>query len=500
MTSSGDGFPQEPPIGPVRLRLTRALVEEMLTDLRRPHPFAAERIGWMSGTTGRIEGDGWVVLGREYESVPDEHYVFDPSVCARIGTEGIRTTVRRVFTTQCGLFHVHLHDFPGETDFSRQDRADQPSLVTSWAHANPNMPHGMLVLSQTSAAAWVWLPGAVGPVRPEQIAIVGYPLTLIVPHDDDIDEERAVEREGVTDADSGTRVIAGTSASAVRAATPVVATHSADRFVRQAFLGAHAQAVLDRARIGIAGLGGGGSHLFQQLAHIGVRNVRAFDADSVEESNLNRLVGARADDVSAKTPKIEVARRLLLGVLADAEPVLVGTRWQEQAALLRGCDLVFGSVDTFAGRHELEVACRRYGIPYLDIGMDVHEASGEPPQMGGQVILSMPGGPCMWCLGFLSDEKLAREAGRYGAAGGRPQVIWPNGALASTAIGIAMDLLTGWTGRRDPLVYLSYDGNTGELRPHPRLQVLGRRPCSHYPPTPTGDPVWRRIGKARDAV
>jgi hypothetical protein len=41
--------------------------------------------------------------------------------------------------------------------------------------------------------------------------------------------------------------------------------------------------------------------------------------------------------------------------------------------------------------------------------------------------------------------KLAAEAARHGDAGGRPQVVWPNGALASTAVGLAVDLVTGWT-------------------------------------------------------
>jgi hypothetical protein len=125
--------------------------------------------------------------------------------------------------------------------------------------------------------------------------------------------------------------------------------------------------------------------------------------------------------------------------------------------------------------------------------MDVHEVSDDPPRMAGQIILSMPGGPCMWCLQFLDDEKLGREAQRYGDVGGRPQVVWPNGVLASAAVGIAVDLLTGWTRRRDRVVYLVYDGNTGEVRPHPRLDFVGKTHCRHYGTSPTGDPVFRRV-------
>jgi len=70
----------------------------------------------------------------------------------------------------------------------------------------------------------------------------------------------------------------------------------------------------------------------------------------------------------------------------------------------------------------------------------------------------------MRCMGFLTGEKLAEEAARYGKAGARPQVVWPTGVLASTAVGLAMDIVTGWTGRPLPHAYLVYDGNKGTVK------------------------------------
>lgn len=61
------------------------------------------------------------------------------------------------------------------------------------------------------------------------------------------------------------------------------------------------------------------------------------------------------------------------------------------------------------------------------------KVDNEPPRMSGQVIASIPGLPCMKCYGFLNESVFAEEAMRYGAAGVRPQVIWPNAVLASTA-------------------------------------------------------------------
>lgn len=262
------------------------------------------------------------------------------------------------------------------------------------------------------------------------------------------------------------------------------------RFSRQSFLGENAQGVIERAVVGLTGLGGGGSHVVQQLAHLGFLNYRVYDPDAVEDSNLNRLVGAGGNDAAERTPKIEIAHRIIKGLRPEATVVSYAQRWQDNPEPLRGCDLIFGCLDGFNERRELEACARRYLIPLIDIGMDVHVVGNEPPRMGGQVILSMPGGPCMFCLGFLSEMTLAREGERYGDAGARPQVVWPNGVLASTAVGIAVDLLTDWTRSLRDVVYMEYDGNASTLKPHMRLQYLNERNCPHYLLDKVGDPVF----------
>src|SRR5439155_21871034 len=134
------------------------------------------------------------------------------------------------------------------------------------------------------------------------------------------------------------------------------------------------------------------------------------------------------------------------------------------------------------------IACRRHLVPLIDIGMDVHIVGDEPPRMGGQVILSMPGSPCMTCLGFLNEVSLAREAALYGDAGPRPQVVWANGVLASAAVGIAIDLLTNWTRHAHAPIYLEYRGNEHRPAEHPRAVYRDRTAqCPHYPPHEVGE-------------
>jgi len=263
-----------------------------------------------------------------------------------------------------------------------------------------------------------------------------------------------------------------------------------DRYDRQSFLGPHSQETIERYRIGVAGLGGGGSHVVQQLAHVGFLDYVLFDADIVSLSNLNRLIGATLRDAEMGILKTEVASRLVLGLQPAAKVTACNSRWQDNPSLLRGCDLVFGCVDSFAQRQELEAMLRRFLVPYVDVGMDVHAVEGEPPRMSGQVIMSYPGQPCMRCLGYLNDNTLALEAQRYGAAGNRPQVVWANGTLASAAVAMAVDVIIGWTRRPLAHPYLSFDGNQLTMFRNHHLDYVPAV-CPHFPPSEVGPPVFR---------
>jgi hypothetical protein len=133
-------------------------------------------------------------------------------------------------------------------------------------------------------------------------------------------------------------------------------------------------------------------------------------------------------------------------------------------------------------------------IPYIDIGLTVTHIPSEAPRMSGQIILSLPGQPCLSCLGFLTEDKLAKETAQYGDAGIRPQVIWANGVLASAAVGIAVDLITGWTKTSPKMLYYLYDGNGGLVQTHPRLKFVNLNDrCTHYLLDHVGDPIFSEI-------
>jgi hypothetical protein len=261
---------------------------------------------------------------------------------------------------------------------------------------------------------------------------------------------------------------------------------------RQGFLGPDSEAVLEGTRVGIVGLGGGGSHVGQQLAHIGVRHFVLCDFDRYEDKNHNRTVGGTLEDIRDQTLKVRIAKRLILAINPEGDITTVEDRWQTQPSQLRGCAIVFGCVDSYSQRDQLENLCRRYLIPYIDMGMDVHQVENGYA-LHGQVILSMPGSLCLRCFNFLRPELLEREAQEYGQAGGRPQVIWPNGVLASTAVGLFMGLVTPWhSGIPETSVMYDYDGNRQTVTLSPRVEALANVSCGHFGRVhDLGDPFWK---------
>lgn len=250
------------------------------------------------------------------------------------------------------------------------------------------------------------------------------------------------------------------------------------RSKRQSFLGEHSDAVLAGATVGIVGASGGGTPIAQAIAHIGFGTTHIFDPDFAEEHHRHRLVGITTAAIKHSWKKVRVAQRLMQRIHPEGNVIVHPYTWQEAHHYLRSCNLVFSCVDGYLVRDELERYLRRFHVSLIDIGMDVtrHETGHT---ICGQAILSLPGSHCMRCFGFIRDDLLQDEARRYGDAGERAQVIWPNSALAATAVGMAMSLLLPWHSSLAIAPYLLYDGNRLEIAPSPRLKHLPAV-CQHY--------------------
>jgi len=219
------------------------------------------------------------------------------------------------------------------------------------------------------------------------------------------------------------------------------------------------QARLAELKVGIIGLGGGGSLLNEWLARLGVGHLVAVDFDRMELSNLPRVVGATRKDVEEGQYKVEVAER----VARQANPeinydAVVGSVVDEPVARrLTDADFLFLAGDTMQSRLLFNCLVHQYLIPGFQIGakVTVDRKSGG---IGDVFTVTRPvlphsGGGCLWCHELISPAGLQEEALSEGerraqryvdhAEVAEPSVITLNALSAAPAVNEMLLMLLG---------------------------------------------------------
>ena len=240
-----------------------------------------------------------------------------------------------------------------------------------------------------------------------------------------------------------------------------------------AIFGKEGQDCIDRARVGIAGLGGLGSHVAQQLAYLGIRRFVLIDGDVIEESNLNRLVGATPSDVPAERPKVRIAERSIKWAQPDAHVDAVETYFSLESAPagLADVDAVFGCFDDDPPRLLLTAYAATHKLPYIDLATEILPEG----EYGGRMVFAKDGKRCVSCLGELDQHALARarmtpverEADdkiygidRSQLDGSGPSVVSINGVVASLGV---TEFAVWITGLREPAGFLNYRADRGTV-------------------------------------
>ena len=159
------------------LHMARAFSERVDADLQRAHPFANERVGFLFGRSARAGVDEWLVFPSSYQPVPDELYIDEPLIGAKVNNVAVRNALQRALSSGESCFHVHLHS-PLHPGFGDLDLREQDKLIPSFVALNGRVPHGALVMFESGCEARAWLPGAARPVLARRVAVVGFPLAL----------------------------------------------------------------------------------------------------------------------------------------------------------------------------------------------------------------------------------------------------------------------------------------------------------------------------------
>lgn len=237
---------------------------------------------------------------------------------------------------------------------------------------------------------------------------------------------------------------------------PVQVTASPAQFDRQSRLfGAAGQACFSAMRVAIVGQGGAGSLLTEYLARLGVGSLLLIDDDTVDLTNLPRLLGAHRSYVGR--PKVLLGRGNARRANPDGEVKILKSRVQDPDALhaLSQCDWIFLAADTHAARHWVNAIVETYLIPAIELGVRIPvDDAGDVGRIHTVYRRMTPGQGCFWCNGLIDATKLAvdmlpeaeQKAVRYVADVAAPSVITLNAIAAGQA---ATDFLLAVTDLHD---------------------------------------------------
>jgi molybdopterin/thiamine biosynthesis adenylyltransferase len=397
---------------------------------------AVEQCAILYASPVRRGNDSLRLLVREVECPTAADYaaqgefdaVLEPAYVARIAKRALRAGLSLIF--------AHSHPGPAPPRFSLVDNEGEDHLARFLSVRYPGSVHSALVVSRGGLRA-----RQLGTGIEARVVSVGERRTVLF--------DPAVPAESVS-----------------------------DRFDRQVrAFGEDGQRVIERLRVAIVGLGGTGSIIAQQLAHLGVRVFTLIDPDVIETTNLNRVVGATEADI--KRPKVDVAAESIQRLAPEATVVrtrhdVVGAR---TARLLTEADFIFGCTDSHGSRAVLQQVSYQYLIPCIDMGSTITTRDGGVSGIFGRVQLLSPGLACFNCSGLLDSEEVRRDmmsaferkldpyiSGERVVA---PAVISINGTVASLAATMFMAVVTGIPSRARHLIYNALNSTLRSVRAAP---------------------------------
>jgi molybdopterin-synthase adenylyltransferase len=375
--------------------------------------------------------DGTVrLLVRELQYPAAEDYTRQDPFEAELRPELVARVTKRARREGYSLIFAHTHPGDEPPEFSPVDDAGESHLSAFLSNRHPNYIHGALVLSAGGTRA-----------------------------------RRLGSGEGI-------RVISVGKSRCVAWDPSVTDTwddQSYDRQVRA--FGSAGQRALQRLRVAIVGLGGTGSIVAQQLAHLGVRDFILIDPDVVERTNLNRVSGATLADLGMQ--KIQVAARYIHALSPEANVTQVPgdvmrVRFAQE---LLNSDCILGCTDSHGSRAVMQQVAYQYLIPYIDLGTTITVSAGLVTHIYGRVQLLAPGLACFACDGLLNANEVRRDmmtaferqADPYlaGAREPAPAVMSINGTVASLAVTMFLSMVTGIP---VPARHLLYNAKESRLR------------------------------------
>lgn len=394
--------------GAATIRAERRLWTDVVSEI---FDFGVRERAGVLFVRSRRSAQGHVLVATDWMPVPDEYVLSSEHGLVFDGRFNLRAA-EHAAAHGYGTVLVHAHPGHGAPLPSRADSTNGRGFVGFMRRRLPTESAGLLIVSDDT-------------------------ITGIIDTGENI---ATVDR--VT--------VAGIPARVLRSTPPAEPSSTEDD--RQLLaIGTAGQAALENATVAVIGNSGGGSHVTQQLIHAGVGILIVVDDDVVTVTNLRRLVTARQADIDT-TDKVDLARRTTEAV----RPAVAVHTYKEKfpstatIAALLDADVIIGCVDGWDTRDDLNIFALTSRIPYVDIGIAVTGAGADTTQrmrVGGQITIVTPDGPCLRCIGLVTDDRVAaarqRRLGYTDNDTSEPQVVSLNGTVASEAVTATLMLLAG---------------------------------------------------------
>jgi len=353
---------------------------------------------------------------------------------------------------------VHCHGGTGRVSFSKVDIASHERGYPALLQVTKQVV-GALVLSRDAIAGEIWL---------SSVKRVPLASTIVT---------------GVNLSTFGSTPLA-------RGSAPI------RMFDRQArIFGDAGQSRLSQLRVAVVGLGGAGSIASEMLARMGVGEIVLIDPDTLDETNLSRVVGSRrsdlplenSDELGKNTLKVEIAARSVVEAGLPSRLILIPHDVENERAgrALTECDWIILAADSQRARFIVNAVVHACLIPAIQLGVkvSVDQASGTVGDVFAFARRVNPDSGCLWCNGLIDPTLLQLEVlgeegvaarGYLGPDAPAPSVISLNGVAASFGV---TDMLFSTLGLlrddRTPPGYTRIEMRTGrQYRDEPRRDAM----------------------------
>ena len=161
------------------LKITNALRQRVLADLRRPHPVAFERVGFLFARAAALPDDGVILVAYDYLPVQDDAYLPDKKIGARVTADGFRPARQAALRDPISVIHVHLHEHAGTPGFGGVDSRETRAFMPDFLKVRSDQPHAALILSSDEAAGRIWVRDRAAGRPIDTISFIGPILTKV---------------------------------------------------------------------------------------------------------------------------------------------------------------------------------------------------------------------------------------------------------------------------------------------------------------------------------